>query len=169
MKISFQDLLIEFRKIEAREIPLKMITTIEGETKCLEIFTMILDQDFAILKVRNKKNRDASFITLRDILGLFIPKTADIHTVLSSDQILSNLSAHDLAKTHLPVVYDDFTLTDIAGLMTKYETNFLPRAKSKKEPTIIGVILLRDIITKCRETRQQYELICEDTENGDFS
>lgn len=169
MEISFQDLLRKFKEVEAKEFPLRKIATIEEETQCFDIFTAILDQDFAILKVKNKKNKDSGFITLRDILGLFIPTSAEIHAVLSSEQVLSSIRAIDLAKTHLPVVYDDSTLSEIAGLMIKYETNFLPRADSKKESEIKGLILLRDIIAGCRKIKQQYEVYSEDAENGDLS
>lgn len=169
MEISFQDLLIKFREIEAKEFPLRKVATIEEETQIFDIFTAILDQDFAILKVRNKKNKDCGFITLMDILGLFIPKSAEIHAVLSSEQVLSSTRAIDLAKTHFPVIYDDSTLSEIAGLMRKYETNFLPRADSKKDSEIKGLILLRDIIAGCRKIKQKYEVYNEDAENGDLS
>ncbi|MHA1552255.1 MAG: CBS domain-containing protein, partial [Candidatus Heimdallarchaeaceae archaeon] len=106
------------------------------------------------------KRISGGFITLRDLLGLFVPKHSDIRTAFSSSQLLSNTRASDLAKTHLPFVYADTKLKEIAELMLKYETNFLPRAISKKESELQGVILQKDLILKCREIREQYNVSC---------
>ena len=158
--ISFQDLLTELSEIEASKFPLRPIKTILEDTECFDIFTVILEREPPIVHVINLKRMSGGFITLRDILGLFLPKHSDIRTTFSRSQLLSNTRARDLAKTHLPFVYADTKLKEIAELMLKYETNFLPRAISKKEPELQGVILQKDLILKCREIRQQYNVSC---------
>ena len=57
---------------------------------------------------------------------------------------------------HLPMVYDDTELIEIAELMIKYKTTFLPRAKHKKESNCSGIIHLKDIISKFNEIKQEY-------------
>jgi len=156
--ISFQGLLTKLSEIEARDFPLRPIKTIIEDTECFEIFSVILNQEPPIIHVINLKRISGGFITLRDLLGLFLPKHSDIRSAFSRSQLLSSTRACDLAKTHLPYVYDDYTLKDIAELMLKYETNFLPRAISKKESELQGVILQKDLILKCREVRQQYNI-----------
>ncbi len=157
--ISFQDLLTGLSKIEASNFPLKPIKTIIEDTECFDIFTVILDQEPHIVHVINLKRISGGFITLRDLLALFLPKHLDIRTAFSRSQMLSTTRACDLAKTHLPYIYDDTKLSEIAELMLKYETNFLPRAISKKESELQGVILQKDLILKCREIKQQYNVV----------
>jgi len=169
MEISFQDLLMKLREIKAIDLPLRKIATITEDTRCFDILSFIMDQKVAILKVKNQKNKVIGFITMKDVIALFIPHHSDMHAVIPGKQILSSTKASDLAKTQFPVVYDDTPLKEIAGLMDKYETNFLPRAKLKQESEIIGIILLRDLIAKCREVKQQYEVLSEEEENGDIN
>ena len=169
MEISFQDLLIKLREIKALDFTLRKIATITEDTKCFDMLSIIMDQKVAILKVKNQKNKIIGFITMKDVITLFIPQHSDIHAVLAGKQILSSTKASDLARTQFPVVYNDTPLKEIAELMDKYETNFLPRAISKQESEIIGIILLRDLIAKCREVKQQYEVLSEDKENGDIN
>lgn len=162
--ISFQRLLTKLSEIEARNFPLRPIKTIIEDTECFDIFSVILDQEPPIVHVINLKRMSGGFITLRDLLGLFLPKHSDIRSALSRSQMLSTTRAHDLAKTHLPYVYDDTKLEEVAELMLKYETNFLPRAISKKESELQGVILQKDLILKCREIKQQYNVV----QNGEI-
>ncbi len=166
MEISFQDLLTKLSEIEACNFPLRPIKTILEDTECFEIFSVILEQEPPIVNVINLKRMSGGFITLRNLLTLFLPIHSDIRTAFSRTQMLSTTRAHDLAKTHLPYVYDDTKLKEIAELMLKYETNFLPRAISKKESELQGVILQKDLILKCREIRQQYNVICIGEEDG---
>lgn len=164
--ISFQDLLTELSEIEACNFPLRPVKTILEDTECFEIFSVILNQEPPIVHVVNLKRMSGGFITLRDLLGLFLPKHSDIHTAVSRSKMLSNTNAYDLAQTHLPFVYDDTKLQEISELMLKYETNFLPRAISKKEPELQGVILQKDLILECRERKQQYNVVRNGEING---
>ncbi|MCG3216953.1 MAG: CBS domain-containing protein [Candidatus Heimdallarchaeota archaeon] len=166
MEISFQDLITKLREIKAIDFPLQKIVTITEDTMFLDILSIIVDQKVAILEVKNQKNKVLGFITMKDFIVLFIPQHSDIHAVLSRKQMLSSTRASDLAKTQFPVVYDDTPLKEIAELMDKYETNFLPRAVSKQETEIIGIILLKDLIARCGEVKQRYKILSEEEENG---
>lgn len=157
--ISFQDLLTKLSDIEASSFKLRPIKTIIEDTECFDVFSVILDQEPPIVHVINLKRMSGGFITLRDLLSLFLPQHSDIRTAFSRSQMLSNSRAGDLAKTHLPYVYNDTKLKEIAELMLKYETNFLPRAISKKESELQGVILQKDLILKCREIKRQYKVV----------
>ncbi|MHA1346826.1 MAG: CBS domain-containing protein [Candidatus Heimdallarchaeaceae archaeon] len=164
--ISFQDLLTKLSEIEARDFTLRPIKTIMEDTECFEIFSVILDQEPPIVHVINLKRMSGGFITLRDLLSLFLPQHTDIRSAFSRSQMLSTSCACDLAKTHLPYVYDDTKLKEIAELMLKYETNFLPRAISKKDSDLQGVIMQKDLILKCREIRQKYNVSCNGEIDG---
>lgn len=164
--ISLQDLLTKLSEIEASNFPLRPIKTIIEDTECFEIFSVILNQEPPIVHVVNLKRLSGGFITLGDLLSLFLPQHADIHTAVSRSQFLSNSRASDLAKTHLPYVYNDTKLKEIAELMLKYETNFLPRAVSKKESELQGVISQKDLILKCREIKQEYNVVPSGENNG---
>ncbi|MBY9002139.1 MAG: CBS domain-containing protein [Candidatus Heimdallarchaeota archaeon] len=164
--ISFQDLLTKLSEIEASSFKLRPIKTILEDTECFEIFSVILSQEPPIVHVVDLKRISGGFITLRDLLGLFIPKHVDIHSAFSRSQMLSNSRAGDLAKTHLPYVYDDTKLKEIAELMLKFETDFLPRSISKKESELQGIILQRDLISECREIRLKFNVVRNGENNG---
>jgi CBS-domain-containing membrane protein len=157
--ISLQGLLTKLSELEACNFPLRPIKTVIEDTECFDIFSVILNQETPIIHVINLKRISRGFITLRDLLGLFLPKHSDIRSAFSRSQMLSTTRACDLAKTHLPYVYDDTKLEEIAELMLKYETNFLPRAISKKESELQGVILQKDLILKCREIKKQHNIV----------
>ena len=157
-EISFQDLLTKISEIKASDIKLRYIKTIVEDTECFDVFSVILDQETPIVHVVNLKSISKGFITLRDLLQLLVPLQSDIHTNLSRHQVLSRTKAYDLAKTQLPYVYDNTKLSEIAELMLKYETNFLPRAISKKEPKLLGVILQKDLIFHCKEMKGKYNV-----------
>ncbi|MCG3223487.1 MAG: hypothetical protein H7647_03405 [Candidatus Heimdallarchaeota archaeon] len=74
-EISFQDLLTKLSEIEACNFPLRPIKTIIEDTECFDIFSVILDQEPPIVHVINLKRISGGFITLRDLLGLFLPNT----------------------------------------------------------------------------------------------
>ena len=156
MNIHSKEILTRISEIEAQEIPIQDISSISANTDFIEIMSVIVDKDLAILNVKNEKDTNIGFITLLDILKIFEPKHSDIHSVLSRKQILSETKAEHIAKTQLPLIYDDTKLEQIAELMLKYESSFLPRAKNKKNPECLGIILLKDIFVKCNEILKSY-------------
>ena len=159
MDISFQELLKELGEKKAIDIVLRPVKTIVDDTACIDIFSVILDQDPPILHVVNLKSKSKGFITLRDLLNLFLPQHSDLRAAFSRNQILSTSKAYDFAEINLPYIYDDTKLKEIAELMIKYETDFLPRAVSKKESKLTGIILEKDLLSHCIEIRKKYKIV----------
>jgi hypothetical protein len=119
-EISFQGLLTKLSEIEACNFPLKPIKTVIEDTECFDIFSVILNQEPPIVHVINLKRISGGFITLRDLLSLFLPKHSDIRSAFSRSQMLSTTRACDLAKTHLPYVYDDDLILKCREIKEKY-------------------------------------------------
>jgi predicted transcriptional regulator len=142
--------------IKASEISTNKVTKINGKTDLFTLLPIITNAEIHILNIVDDNDKHKGFITLMDILNIFEPKHTDIHAALSRKHTLSTIHAEDLAITEFPSVYDNTELGEIAKLMLKYETDFLPRAHSKKESNCFGVILLRDIMTELVDVQKKY-------------
>ena len=156
MNASTKELLSRISEIKAQEIPIRNISSISANTDFIEIMSVIVDKNLSILNVKNEKDTNIGFITLLDILKIYEPKHSDIHSVLSRKQTLSETKAEHIAKTHLPIIYDDTKLEQVAELMLKYESSFLPRAENKKKNECLGIIHLNDIFVKYNEMIKSY-------------
>jgi predicted transcriptional regulator len=162
MKILFQELLSYINHLKANEITTKKLTKINFKTDFFSLLPIIVNADISILNVVDDNDKHKGFITLMDILKMFEPKHSDIHAILSRKHALSTVSAQDLAITHFPSIYDNTELGEIAELMLKYETDFLPRAPNKKDSNCVGVILLKDIISEVIDIQKKFTV-----ENGE--
>ena len=161
MKILFQELLSYIDHLKAHEIRTKELTKINVKTDFFSLLPIISNADICILNVVDDNDKHKGFITLMDLLNIFEPKNSDIHTALSHKHALSKINAEDLVITHLPPIYDNTKLGEIAKLMLKYETNFLPRAHNKKDSNCIGVIMLKDIVSELVNIQKKFTV-----ENG---
>ena len=148
--------------IKASEISTNKLIKIDGKTDLFNLLPIITNAEIHILNVVDSNDKHKGFITLMDILNIFEPKHTDIHAALSQKHTLSTIHAEDLAITQFPSIFDDTELGEIAELMLKYETDFLPRAHSKKESNCFGIILLKDIMSKLVDVQKKFTV-----ENGE--
>ena len=150
-----ESLISEIKKLKVSEFPIRELPIVQENTDCLDIFGLIIDNDPPIVIVVNEKNEYIGIVTLLDLLSFFATSSSDLHDALSKTHIGLCIEVRDLLKAYLPIIYDDDNIAEVAQLMIKYETTFLPRAHSKNDKTILGIILLRDIVKKFRDLKNQ--------------
>ena len=155
MESSNRDTIHELSKMEAKNIPTREITKIQSDTDFRTILSSVLKDENHILSVLDNKNKQVGFITLLNVLEIFEPKHTKIQSVLTRKHTLSDTTAKDIAETHLPFIYDDSKLGQIAELMRKYEVQVLPRKSDKKDLSCKGIITLKDIFKTCLKIIEQ--------------
>lgn len=153
-----EKLISEIKKIKVSEFPIIEVPIIQEATDCIDIFRIIMNSRARAIIVENNKGKYFGVITLLDVVSLFSGSSSDLHDALSITHIGECIEVRDLVKSYYPLIYDDDDIAEAAQLMTKYETTFLPRARSKDDKTIIGVILLEDIVNKFLELRSKLTL-----------
>lgn len=139
------------KELTAADFPIRKIPVVEDCSDCLEIFKIILDAEPPMVLVFDKKGKYKGIISLLDLLSFFSTSASDLPAALSKVHVGMCIEAQDLMKGYIPVAYDNDKVSEITRLMAKYQITVLPRAHSKDNKEILGVIWLRDIITKFKE------------------
>ena len=87
---------------------------------------------------------------MRHLVRLLAKRKTDITDVLSKTHVLSCITALDLLRSDIPVIKDDDKIEQVAELMEKYNTIFLPRQVDRKSK-IEGLIFFEDIVKTLKE------------------
>jgi len=149
-----EELITRITTLKARDLPVRPLISVSEDLDCLEIFDKMLTHDPPILKVVNDKGKYIGLLSLIDLLSFFAPITSsELHDVIAHTHFGQCIEAGNLITQNLPRVYDEDSVKEISHLMFKYKTTFLPRAHTDKDKDIIGIILLRDIVSKFKELR----------------
>ncbi|MHA1258094.1 MAG: CBS domain-containing protein [Candidatus Heimdallarchaeaceae archaeon] len=156
MENSYREMITKIRNLKAKDIPTQEITKIRNDANFRTILSTILNEENHFLAVIDYKDKHVGFITLLNILEIFKPEHTKIQSVLTRKHTMSDITAKNIAETHLPFIYDNDTLEHIAELMLKYGMQFLPRASDKKDSSYKGIIRLKDIFKTSLEFMAQY-------------
>lgn len=160
MDQAIEDLFAEVRGMKAKEFPIREVATVNQDLSCIELIDSFLDQSAPLTLVTNDEGKYIGVLTIKDILPLLQKRRTDLRDVLLRTQVLSCITAFDLAKRQLPTIMDDDEVIRIAGLMASYDVVYLPRVKERKGP-VVGVISLLDILAQIKE---YWNCACSDEE-----
>jgi predicted transcriptional regulator len=147
---DMEEVFSRVKKLKAKELPLRKVPILYEDTSCSVLLDFIVEDKSLVAMVFNHQNEYIGILTMRHLLKLLSKRKSEITEVLSRTHVLSCTTALDLLRSDIPIIKDDDTIEEVAELMEKYNSIFLPRQVDRKSK-VEGLIFFEDIIRTLKD------------------